>query len=114
MFGIYRPRRHLLLQLWCAGRVFAPNEATVFDLNVGEVNARVLSSPDAFRYFKTGIEGVCAGEVAQSEFKPILQQQRKRSTPERRGKTSRWNSTLRIWARHGAGSYFCRKPPPRR
>jgi parvulin-like peptidyl-prolyl cis-trans isomerase-like protein len=53
-----------------------PNEATVFDLNVGEVT-QVLSSPDAFVILKLESKEVVPIEVAQSEFKPFLQQQRK-------------------------------------
>ena len=53
-----------------------PNEAAVFDLNVGEVT-QVLSSPDAFAILKLESKEYVPIEVAQSEFKPILQQQRK-------------------------------------
>ena len=53
-----------------------PNEGTVFDLNVGEVT-QVLSSPDAFAILKLESKEYVPVEVAQSEFKPILQQQRK-------------------------------------
>ena len=53
-----------------------PNEATVFDLNVGEVT-QVLSSPDAFVILKLESKEYVPIEVAQLEFKPFLQQQRK-------------------------------------
>jgi parvulin-like peptidyl-prolyl cis-trans isomerase-like protein len=53
-----------------------PNEATVFDLNVGEVT-QVLSSPDGFVILKLESKEFVPIEVAQSEFKPFLQQQRK-------------------------------------
>jgi hypothetical protein len=53
-----------------------PNEAAVFDLNVGEVT-QALSSPDAFVILKLESKEYVPIEVAQSEFKPILQQQRK-------------------------------------
>jgi hypothetical protein len=53
-----------------------PNEATVFDLKAGEVT-QALNSPDAFVILKLESKQLVPIEVAQSEFKPILQQQRR-------------------------------------
>ncbi len=53
-----------------------PDEATVFDLNVGEVT-QVLNSREGFVILKLESKTLVPIELAQSEFKPILQQQRK-------------------------------------
>jgi len=72
----------------------------------------VLSSPDAFVILKIRIEGVCAIEVAQSEFSHSYSSSASRGTPERRKKRHGGIQTLSIW--HATGrSYFCRKRRPR-
>ncbi len=53
-----------------------PNDATVFDLKVGEVT-QVLSSQDGFVILKLESKEFVPIEVAQPEFMPFLQQQRK-------------------------------------
>jgi hypothetical protein len=75
MFGITAappPTKPILLRR----ASLRPNEATVFDLKVGEVT-QVLDSPDALVILKLESKEFAPVEAAQSEFKPFLQQQRK-------------------------------------
>jgi hypothetical protein len=53
-----------------------PMEAKVFDLEVGQVT-QMVDSPDGFVILKLESKQYVPIEVAQSEIKPILQQQRK-------------------------------------
>jgi hypothetical protein len=52
-----------------------PEEAKVFDLNVGEV-AQVLNSPDALVILKLESKQSMPVDLAQAEIKPILQRER--------------------------------------
>jgi hypothetical protein len=53
-----------------------PMEAKVFDLEVGQVT-QIIDSPDGFVFLKLESKEYVPIEDAQSEIKPILQQQRK-------------------------------------